>query len=447
MFLSGAWFWRGFQSAVFYYLSCAPCTKLAYRRRRRKEHKRAQAEKALNEAENGLYTHPLPFSTNPYWKEEIELGPGPPERRAVRDGKGKPEKPKSGKPGISRPLQTGGTGSSAATGVSSADTVVGSEGVEQIIDSGEGWNKKRYQREDEILWGLEDRETVSTGTASMSRSGTGSKYQFYARNPEINDLHPPVVSTHPTSRSEIQWMLQPPPKAKIMDGKERANTPNRSRSGTGGTNSSRGSIKKASELSLGKQVGERLMEPKLKNGEHLPSSVAMSRDPSARSTTSARSTLPQGQPHDRDTNTLSPSRSESLRRKMPPPSPISISSEILLPSPPPPRPPLSTIPSTSLSQKSKDRPHLRPLIVSANSVSSLHILQELVAPASQLNRTPSPVPDIARTVKLPPVSHQEDVDLRLPEVESWFPESGWGWSGSGKQGGEVRHAHRWSMDI
>lgn len=447
MFLSGAWFWRGFQSAIFYYLSCAPCTKLAYQRRRRKEYKRAQADKALDKAESGLYTHPLPFSTNPYWKEEIELGPGPPERRAVREGKGKPVKHKSGKPGTSRQLQTGGTGSSAATGVSSADTVVESEGVEQIINSGEGWNKKRYQREDEILWGLENREIVSTGRASMSRSGSGSKYQFYARNPEINDLHPPVVSTHPTSRSETRWMLQPPPKARIMDGKERANTPNRSRSGTGVTNSSRGSVKRVSEFSLGRQVGERLMEAKVKSGEHLPSSTAMSRDPSARSNATARSKISQGQPHDRDTKTLSPSRSESLRHKPPPPPPISISSELLLPTPPPARPPLSTIPSGSFSQKSKDRPHLRPLIVSTNSVSSLHILQGLVAPSSQLNRTPSPVPDIARSVKLPPVSHQEDVDLRLPEVESWFPESGWGWSGSGKQGREVRHAHRWSMDI
>ena len=440
MFLSGAWFWRGFQSAIFYYLSCAPCTKLAYQRRRRKEHKRAQAEKAQNEAENGLYTHPLPFSTNPYWKEEIELGPGPPQRRAARDGKGKSVKHKSGKGGISRQLQTGGTGSSA-------DTVVEIEGVEQIVDSGEGWNKKRYQREDEILWGLEDRETMSTGAPSMSRSGSGSKYQFYARNPEINDLHPPVVSTHPTNRSETRWMLQPPPKARVMDGKERANTPNRSRSGTGGTNSSRGSIKRVSEFSLGRQVGERFMESKLKSGEHLPSSAAMSRDPSARSTASARSRISQGQPHDRDTNTLSPPRSDSLKRRQTPPPPISISSELPLPSPPPPHPPLSTIPSASFSQKAKDRSHLRPLIVSANSVSSLHILQELVAPASQLNRSPSPVPEIARSVKLPPVSHQEDVDLRFPEVESWFPDNEWRWSGSGKQGREVRHTHRWSMDI
>ena len=447
MFLSGAWFWRGFQSAIFYYLSCAPCTKLAYQRRRRKEHKRAQAEKAQSEAENGLYTHPLPFSTNPYWREEIELGPGPPQRRAARDGKGKSVKHKSGKGGISRQLQTGGTGSSATTGVSSADTVVEIEGLEQIVDSGEGWNKKRYQREDEVLWGLEDRETMSTGASSMSRSGSGSKYQFYARNPEINDLHPPVVSTHPTNRSETQWMLQPPPKARVMDGKERANTPNRSRSGTGGTNSSRGSIRKVPEFSLGKQVGEKLMESKLKSGEHLPSSAAMSRDPSARSTASARSRNSQGQPHDRDTHTLSRPRSDSLRRKQTPPPPISISSELPLPSPPPTRPPLSTIPSASFSQRSKDRSHLRPLIVSANSVSSLHILQELVAPASQLNRSPSPVPDIARSVKLPPVSHQEDVDLRFPEVESWFPDNGWRWSGSGKQGREVRHTHRWSMDI
>lgn len=31
-----AWFWRGFQSAVFYYVSCAPCSKLAHQRKRHK---------------------------------------------------------------------------------------------------------------------------------------------------------------------------------------------------------------------------------------------------------------------------------------------------------------------------------------------------------------------------------------------------------------------------
>ena len=438
MFLTGSWFWRGFQSAIFYYISCAPCTKLNYQRKRRKQMKRERFEKSLHEAEEGLQQHPSPFSTNPYWKEEILLGPGPPQRKANREGKGKPKN--------SRRLRTGGIGSSTATGSSSADTMVGDESGEKIRDSGEGWNKRRYQREDEILWGKEE-ELKPMGMWPISRSASGSASYYQAKNPAINDLHPPVVSTQPTHRSETQWMLQPPPKAKIMEGKERAASPNRSRSGSGASKDSKASGKKPE--SLGRQVGERLMESRLKRGE-IPmaasSSLAISRVSSARSAASS-SIIAQGQPHDRDPPfPLSQPSQESMNRK-PPPPPISISSEPSLLPPPTVRPPLSTIPSASLSQKPKDRPpHLRPLLISTNSVSSLHILQELVAPATQLNTikaASAPIPDAAVSVKLPPVSHQEDADLRLPEVESWFPESAWRFPS--KSGPEPRQ--RWSMEI
>lgn len=437
MFLTGSWFWRGFQSAIFYYISCAPCTKLNYRRKRHKQLKRERSERALHEAEEGFQQHPSPFSTNPYWKEEISLGPGPPQRKANRDGKGRPKD--------SRGLRTWGAGSSTQTGASSADTVVGEEGGEKIRDSGEGWNKRRYQREDEILWGKEEKEGKPTGM-SLSRSASGNASYYQARNPAVNDLHPPVVSTQPTNRSETQWMLQPPPKAKIMEGKERASSPNRSRSGSGASKDSKTSGKKPE--SLGRQVGERLMESKLKRGDNpaaASSSVAISRVSSARSTASSIKIAP-GQPHDRDPPfPLSQPSFDSMNRK-PPPPPISISSEPFLLPPPAVRPPLSTIPSASLPQKPKDRPpHLRPLFISTNSASSLQVLQELVAPATQLNIIKSAsaaIPDAAVSVKLPPVSHQEDADLRLPEVESWFPESGWSFpSKSAPVPGQ-----RWSME-
>lgn len=439
MFLTSSWFWRGFQSAIFYYISCAPCTKLNYRRKRRKQLKREKSEKALHEAEEGLQHHPSPFSTNPYWKEEILIGPGPPQRKAFRDGKSKPKD--------SRGLRTGGVGSSTETGTSSADTMVGEEGGENIRDSGEGWNKRRYQREDEILWGKEEEERKPTGMSPVSRSASGNASYYQARNPAVNDLHPPVVSTQPKHRSETQWMLQPPPKAKIMEGKEKANSPNRSRSGSGASKDSKASGKKPE--SLGRQVGERLMESKLKRGGNpaaASSSVAMSRVPSARSAASLEKNAP-GQQRDRNPPLPLPQPSlESMNRK-PPPPPISISTT---PSPfpsPAARPPLSTILSASLPQKPKDRPpHLRPLLISANSASSLHVLQELVAPATQLNTikaASAPIPDAAVGVKLPPVSHKEDADLRLPEVESWFPESGW--SFPSKSAPEPRQ--RWSMEI
>lgn len=439
MFLTSSWFWRGFQSAVFYYISCAPCTKLNYRRHRRKQLKRGKSEKALHAAEEGLQQHPSPFSTNPYWKEEISLGPGPPQRKANRDGKGKPKD--------SRGLRTGGVGSSTETGTSSADTIVGEEGGEKIRDSGEGWNKRRYQREDEILWGKEE-EGKPTGMSPLSRSASGNASYYQARNPAVNDLHPPVVSTQPTHRSETQWMLQPPPRAKVMEGKEKTNSPNRSRSESGASKDSRASGKKPE--SLGRQVGDRLMESRFKKGEHLsaaPSSLPMSRVSSAKSTASSMN-IAQGQSYDRESQaSLSQHSLESTNRKPPPPPPIIIPSKPSLLPPSTARPPLSTIPSASLPQKPKDRPpHLRPLLISANSASSLHVLQELVAPAGQLNiikAASASIPDAAVSVKLPPASHQEDVDLRLPEVESWFPENGW--SFPSRSAPETRQ--RWSMDM
>ena len=437
MFLTGSWFWRGFQSAVFYYISCAPCTKLNYRRKRRKQLKREKFEKALLKAEEGVHHHPSPFSTNPNWQEEIALGPGPPQRKANRDGKGRPKN--------KRELRKGELGSSTDTGTSSADTMVGEDSGGNIRESGEGWNRKRYQREDEMLWGKEEQEDRPTGMSPISRSASSNANYYQPKNPAVNDLHPPVVSTQPTHRNETQWMLQPPPRAKIMEGKEKANSPNRSRSGSGASKDTKASWKKPE--SLGRQVGERLMESKFKRGENpaASSSAAISRVSSARSTVSSEK-LAQGQPHDRDLPLSHSQTSFESTNGMPPPSTSISTAPSLLPSTAA-RPPLSTIPSASLPQKPKDRPpHLRPLAISTNSASSLNVLQELVAPATQLNTikaTSAPIPDVAVSVKLPPASHQEDADLRLPEVESWFPESEWNFPPKSAP----EHRQRWSMDI
>lgn len=456
MFLVEKWFWRGFQSAIFYYISWAPCSDAANHRKQRKENKRAKAKEALNAMEEGQYRHPQPFSTNPYWSEEIAVGPGPPARKAARKGKGKPKlkMKKKKKEKMDRELRTGGVGSSTDTGVSSADTMVGGESIEQVRDSSEGWNKKRYQREDEILWGLQMERSSSSALPTASSQASGSTYQYHARNPAINDLHPPVVSTHPQNKLATQWMLQPPPKAQVMAGKERAtlaNTPTRSRSTSGasyGSYGSRGNLKRPSDMSLGRQVGERFMESKLKQGKLPESLVEISRGPSARSNVSLSSRTGPGQPHDRDMEALARTRSNSLKRAKPPPPPITISQELELPSPPLARPPLSTILSETLPQRHKDRPpHLRPHLATTNSASSLHSLQELVAPSSQLNLmkvVSDPLPNEAVGVKLPPVNREEDTDLQLTEEESCFPESTWRLPPESKQN---HSRHQWTMSI
>lgn len=420
-----SWFWRGFQSAVFYYLSCAPCTKLAYQRRRRKANQRAKVEKAATEMEQGLYQHPSPFSTNIYWREEMVLGPGPPQKKGNRDrDKHKTES--------SRGLRSGGAGSSSLTGTSSADTVVVDEAGEQEEQerrSGEGWNRTRYQREDEILWGIGGESASGRDRSST----TGSRGNYYvARNPAVNDLHPPVVSTQPTHRSETKWMLQPPPSAKIMEGKVKAS---RSRSGSGVSNKS-DSSRRRDDTNLGRRVGERLMEEKVKRGERPPSLVSeeasvtapMMRLPSRESAKSEPP--PQSQRHDRDPQ-LNDAQASS---KIPKPSKLSHNR--------PQRPPLCTIPSSSGPKPS------RHTLISTPSATSLQFLQSFTFPAPAPLDPPSPHshrpdPDV------PPAKENREPDLRVLDYGNKWPGN---WTipienANGRRIDGRDNRARWSMDL
>lgn len=467
----GMWFWRGFQSAIFYYISCAPCTKVAYRRKRRKESERAKAEKAL--AGPGPYSHPLPSSTNPYWKEEMVLGPGPPPKRGTKE-KGKKKTSTDG-----RDSPSGGVASSTGTGTSS-DTMEGVEMQQVVQDSGAGWNKRRYQREDEVLWGRESDDQSRTKLSPISRSGSGAGNYYYARNPAVNDLHPPVVSSQPTTRSETLWMLQPPPKAKVMEGKERDN---RCRSSTNTSHGSRSSSKRpVVESSLGRQ----LMESRLPKGEYppqAPSSTVMSRGPSNQSLASAasRTTVKDGQYYDGDTSNATTDviqRSGSRNRK-PPPVSLNLTPQPLLSTPDPARPPLSTIPSSSLPQN-KSKPVNPSTLPTTASASSLQILGELnphpntstnlrkaASTNSRKENSPPKRRDlehqnltVAKVTELPPANAKEEKELALPVFESRWPGDGaWDFNGQrhdGTDGHLVRSASlgeefggrgRWSMDI
>lgn len=209
------------------------------------------------------------------------LGPGPPPKKG------------GSKTGSTRALNTGGMGSSIGSRGDSS-TVAGSsptmvEGGSRL--SGEGWNIKRYQREDEELWGHEhdkqhtgqrfvdaivragsDVRSAVAGSRLLNRSkeieedpdeDTGSYY--ITRNPPVNDLHPPVVSTH-THKDATQWMLQPPPPAKVMEGKQRA-TRSRADSGASGKHGQ-------DDPSVSRQISSRLMDSKLARGESPSSDLA-----------------------------------------------------------------------------------------------------------------------------------------------------------------------------
>ncbi|KAL8837197.1 MAG: hypothetical protein Q9176_005828 [Flavoplaca citrina] len=462
-----SWLWRGTQSAAFYYLSCVPCSELAYRRRRRKNAARTKAEKE-KQKDQDPYPHPVAFSTNTYWREEITLGPGPPQKngkvRREQERKRWEDRGTNDKEN-QRGLMTG---NSTDTGASSADTVVAQNSLQGVTEteqerrSGDNWNKRRYQREDEILWGFDDVGEDRTG---------GSKNYTNVRNPAVNDLHPPVVSTISTNRSETRWMLQPPPSAKIMEGKVQAS---RSRSASGGSNGS----SKRGEAGLGRQLGERMMEEKRRRGQASQTgSPAMSRVPTDERPMSSNP-MTRGQRHDRDTgygrlprkSTESQCSSDSSKRRagapslntahgdsrpsdrLPPSTSTTTSSAgYMFPSQ---RPQLqSIISSTAISPiqsspkfPSKASLHLRPpLPLSTPSTSSLRALQELAPPSATLNsQRPVSMPATsASKVGLPPPDAQEDEALEIPEVETF-------WRGDYSFGaievGDGRQ-QRWSMDI
>ena len=423
-FLTEAWFWRGTQSAVFYYLSCAPCSKIAYQRQKRKDAKRAKIERETA----GTFQQPLPSGTNPHWNEEINLGPGPPPKRAAKE-KGKTGEKRS-KSLETRGLESGAGRCSVGTGTTSTDSIEGIA-VSQDLgrNSGEDWNRRRYQREDEVLWGRESLETSATGLSSLSRSASGNGYYYYARNPEVNELHPPIVSTQPASKCEIQWMLQPPPRAKIMEGKEPSNR-SRSGSGTSGGSSlaSRGSSRRGGGENLGKRIGERLVEEKKARGEAPP--AATSSAPSDRGGFSQgmvpRSMVTKGQRHDRDEGELTQPCRNILLPSSANQQPLSSLAVTALPEPfavshisrPP---PLSAVPSTStfISQPQSPNPTpkvLHPLLISMDRTSSLHDLQKLMPPGNtngnSTNRGSMPTLEATTAVKLPHPTKQEEDELK-----------------------------------
>ena len=366
------------------------------------------------------------------------MGPGPPQRKQ-RDQKER-ERERERHRG-DRGLATGGVGSSAITGASSADTVVGSEAtdgreVDQERISEEGWNRRRYQREDEMLWGVhvDGGSGKETPKAGRSRAGTASSAGSYkyGRNPAVNDLHPPIVSTRPANKSEMRWMLQPPPPARIMEGKDPAN---RSRSGSGGSYGSSRRI----DTNLGRQVGEKLIEGRMKRDASLDS-TPVSRAVSKEDATSAQVHIHPGQPHDTDRRPSNGSQRSSTKSttssRKPHPPPLSIAPDLR---PPASRPPLSTINSTSnirvpasdlVANSKLLRPALLPM--DSSSSSSLHNLQELVSPLSldmssvgspktlkALRRASSPLPE--SSFRLPPTDDPEERELGMPMVESRIP--------------------------
>ncbi|GAB7348480.1 hypothetical protein MBLNU459_g6889t1 [Dothideomycetes sp. NU459] len=305
---------RGIQSALFYYLSCAPCTGYSYRKKRRKEATRDRAEKHAMEMEQpGLYRHPSPFATNPHWQTEIDLGPGHATTRRMAAGKDT-QKPAKAAP---RARDSDENGSTVASTVSL--------GLVPADSNDSTWNLRRCQREDEELWGsnmparssrsrglegsvINGRGTISRPTTARTAETDRSTASYYSTaNPPINDLHPAII-TRINSAEDAMWMLQPPPIAHVMAGREK---PNRHRSDSG---ASRLSSRRGGDKQLSRQVSQRIVGDKLKAGELLPA-IALSRESSGRTVHVSPGSTPMC---NFDSSSSDDGRAKRRRRRPPP---------------------------------------------------------------------------------------------------------------------------------
>lgn len=260
-----------FQSAVFYFVACTPCAKVRHRQKAKVQAKKERVERARLETEQpGLYRHPSPFNTNPYWQEEISMGPSLPKKTASKNSSQRGLASSGAESRAPSMSERTNTGDSRANFTDSLTAMPEEDGLPQ------GWNSRHgYQREDEELWGdwSSNRfmDAISKARDSAGRlidSTLGKEkevtaqerrdFYFVPRNPPVNEYHPPVVSSKPPHREAHQWMLQPPPPAKVMEGKVPV-----SRAVSSGSKSS-GRTLIGDDVQLGRLVQEKMAKEKLK---------------------------------------------------------------------------------------------------------------------------------------------------------------------------------------
>ena len=244
---------RGIQSVIFYYLSCTPCTKVSNRRNRKRQSEKDKAEREAVALQNpDTYRQPSPFRTNVYWAEEIQVGPGPPLRRLPKKERKRRqlEKDGRGRSPTRKQIQNTTPEKKDVLAVPEPAYLGGLKGIiknnqNRLSGLESKWKDwRRFQREDEELWG--DNESMedlaprvmdsrqgpvrnSVGGSSIGvpgllqldmhgKSNERREGYWMARHPPVNDLHPPVVSVPNRSKPANQWMLQPPPPSAVMNG-------------------------------------------------------------------------------------------------------------------------------------------------------------------------------------------------------------------------------------
>lgn len=292
-------FTQALQSLAFYVISCSPCHRAAEQHHLKQEAKKQREARARNGPQTG-YQQPEAFATNPYWSEEINMGPSI-SRKKHNKHPGQQNLAKArvdtativSNTATTSTKTTGATKSTTPTNTAAPkDTVTKtadaanssladakenerpdkkvhwgttSTGDPQSPPSGieygkyqptpdmtvslpQNWNHKRYQREDEELWtghkwidaiknaGSSAGRFIESSLGKDAKANNVSKdeHRYFAPvHPPVNDYHPPIVR-QPHFKDTIQWMVQPPPAAKLMEGKvpvSRGSTMNGTRRG------------------------------------------------------------------------------------------------------------------------------------------------------------------------------------------------------------------------
>ncbi|KAI1137895.1 hypothetical protein F5Y05DRAFT_65204 [Hypoxylon sp. FL0543] len=274
------------QSAIFYVVSCAPCLQARHHQKSKARAKKEREEKARLQAENpGLYQHPDPFNTNPYWSEEIMMGPRIQSKKYTGGNSKNMSQKRLNSSGKESTSVTESSTRVDSMSPGSSHTAVGEGGKLSFSTTlSDDWNRKRYQREDEELWG-QGHDLSRTGHKLMDaikQAGSSAgrileaslgkepktvteedRHNFYfaPKNPPVNEYHPPIVRQRPIHKDGNKWMLQPPPPAKIMEGKVPVG-----RSASMASHLSRKTTM-SDGPNLGRLVHERTVEAKLRSGE------------------------------------------------------------------------------------------------------------------------------------------------------------------------------------
>ncbi|KAH9904173.1 hypothetical protein F4778DRAFT_85218 [Xylariomycetidae sp. FL2044] len=409
------------QSAIFYLVSCAPCLQARHHQQSKIRAKKERDEKVRLQAEYpGSYQHPDPFNTNPYWSEEIMMGPHT-KTKKYTGGTSKD----TGQRGLNSADKEHASVAGSSVGIGSPNpgsspTVVADDGKLSFSTTlSDDWNRKRYQREDEELWGHELYRTGHKLMDAIKHAGSSAgrllevslgmepkpiteedrqKFYFAPRNPPVNDYHPPIVRQVPLHRDGHMWMLQPPPAAKVMEGKVPV-----SRSASFASHLSRRTTM-SDGPGLGRLVHEKTVEAKLRSGEvpsEMGSTPSLSRPTPKRSrTTSTQRHSSQRVTRSRSVSLESSDMSEELKKRRRP------------------RPRQSITPSNDSSSdeeyflKSTDsfgrgrravaaRPKLEPIMSSQNSEKGLTGNSPSRTPSAQrpsLPKVRSPLTEISNNV-------------------------------------------------